>query len=291
MAHHLSDEQLAELGLAATEGTGHPGPCPSAEDLAALREGRLDAARRAEILAHLDGCAECVARWLAVSSVDASSEDAPERAVPAPRAVSPVFVRTVAVIAAVAACVFFVIRLFPPSGGGPDFARSVDAGYRLVLDDPRLYAALSGPVRELAASGGVRSAGTPAEGAFEAGWAAGLAALGRGREGVAAPSGNARAEYVFAAGRWSVLVHAALDAEVPSGGNFWKEQARTAGLFQERTAALAPGDETRHRALWGDLAAVLDRLADGSATARDRDRLCRLLGGLGRVMGESDLGA
>ncbi|MGE4424370.1 MAG: zf-HC2 domain-containing protein [Pseudodesulfovibrio sp.] len=286
MRHDFSDEHLAELGLAATETGRDPGPCPSAGDLAALQEGRLDAPRRAEVLAHLDGCADCMARWLAVSS-----EGAQPVADPAPRPVSPVFLRAVAVAAAVAACLFLAVRFLPHIVGGPDFAQSVDAGYRLVLDDPRLYAELDGPVREMAASIGVRGAETPAARAFEAGWRAGLDALGRGGDSLASPSGGERAAYVFSAGRWSALVHAVLLADPPPGGGFWTEQARTAGLFRDRTSLFAPEDGARLRALWADMAKVLERLGETPGQPRDRDRLRRLLEGLDRAMGELDLGA
>ena len=284
MENDFTDEHLAELGLAATEPGKAPGPCPDAAELAALQEGRLAPARRGEVLAHLDACSGCMARWLAVSSVVA-----PEMAVPASRGVSPVFIRAVAVAAAMAACLFLAVRFLPLISDGPDFVQSVDSGYRLVLDDSRLYAELSGPVGEMAASAGMRSADTPAAQAFEAGWRAGVDALRQGKVASTAPSGGERVEYVFSAGRWSALVQAALGAESLPGTDFWMEQERTATLFRDRTSVLASGDVARCRALWTDVASAIGRLAADSGTRPERDRLRRLIRGLGRVMGELEL--
>ncbi|WP_319581699.1 hypothetical protein [uncultured Pseudodesulfovibrio sp.] len=286
MDNRLSDEYLAELGLAATETDRTPGPCPSAEDLAALQEGRLDAARRTEVLAHLDACAGCMARWLAVSS-----DGALPVADPAPKAFSPRLIQAVAAIAAVAACLFLAVHFIPMAGSEPDFVRFVDSGYRLVLDDSSLYAELDGPVRELAASVETRSEETPAARTFKAGWQAGLVALGKGEVATTDTADNERAAYVFSAGRWSALLHAVLSVDRTPGQQFWKEQARVAVEFRDKTTLLAPQDRERLNAVWGDMTTTMERLAEGPETDRYRDRLRRLLKGLGRILGELDIEA
>lgn len=69
-------ERLGVLvALVAQPPASPAGPHPSAEELAAFGEGRVDAASRTRVLAHLDACADCYREWLA--GADALATDPP----------------------------------------------------------------------------------------------------------------------------------------------------------------------------------------------------------------------
>jgi hypothetical protein len=61
------DRLKTRIALAVQERIS-PGKCPSAEDLAAFADGRLNENEEERILAHLNACANCREAWLAVSS-------------------------------------------------------------------------------------------------------------------------------------------------------------------------------------------------------------------------------
>ena len=94
--------------------------CPGPEVLAAFAEGRLDAGRRAAVVAHLDGCEDCMTEVALAMRADARENVAPAR----PR-------RTSTIVALAAALAVAVIGL-----AAWQRARRVDVG-RLVALAPR----------------------------------------------------------------------------------------------------------------------------------------------------------
>ena len=71
----MDDRTAAWLALALGE-EGPPGPCPPPESLAALIDGRVDAAERERLLEHLDRCPDCFALWLSAANAAPSAETA-----------------------------------------------------------------------------------------------------------------------------------------------------------------------------------------------------------------------
>jgi hypothetical protein len=61
------DRLKARIALAVQERIS-PGECPSAEELAAFADGKLDEKEREEILAHLNACPDCHEDWLTATS-------------------------------------------------------------------------------------------------------------------------------------------------------------------------------------------------------------------------------
>jgi len=63
------DKTIANIALAATQPQAPAQPCPSAEKLASLADGRLRSKERAQLLEHFDACQPCYHQWLQLSSL------------------------------------------------------------------------------------------------------------------------------------------------------------------------------------------------------------------------------
>jgi hypothetical protein len=120
-----------QLALAAQK-PAPVGPCPTDEALAALIDARLDETARADLLAHVDACETCYQTWLSLAQIKQEGPVAPIKKVR----------RLGAAGIALTAMAVFIFFLFQKPGLiGPDSARLVANGYRLIQEaEPGLSA-------------------------------------------------------------------------------------------------------------------------------------------------------
>ena len=127
----------ARLARALTKRKDPAGPPPSYDELLALADGNLSAARRAQVIAHLANDRHCYRRWVALGDALAAA-DKPAAAPPVTR-LSPLrrlldgLTRPAAAGALAAALAVAVAAPLSPSWFEPDYSRAID---RLYEDTP-----------------------------------------------------------------------------------------------------------------------------------------------------------
>ena len=128
----------AKLARALTKRKDPAGAPPSYDELLALADGNLSAARRAQVIAHLANDRHCYRRWVAVGDALAGA-DKPAAAPPPATRLSPLrrlldgLTRPAAAGALAAALAVAVAAPLSPSWFEPDYSRAID---RLYEDTP-----------------------------------------------------------------------------------------------------------------------------------------------------------
>lgn len=287
-------ERLGVLvALAAQPPAGPAGPHPSAEELAAISEGRLDAASRMRVLTHLDACADCYREWLAGSSACATNRPCSRwwQIVDVPQRRRRRILFWSGASAALAACLILVfLILWRPDSGLPIL---IEDAYNTVQGTrpPGLWETAARqklPWEEPAPAYGFSSAASEAAKAFAAGLWQGRAALGddglprpklpavlappSAKSGALEPWRNTDwADYALL-GRWVFLLQTVCrtpQADVPA---FWRQQPAIAAATRDHLAQRTATDP-----LARPVAAIVQQLEaalSDPARVQNRARLC-----------------
>ncbi|MEO5364547.1 MAG: zf-HC2 domain-containing protein [Magnetococcus sp. DMHC-8] len=265
-----SADQLAVLLTLAAE-QGEAGACPPPPSLTALLEGRLPAAERTALLAHLDRCAACYRVWLGTAALLPVQS---AQVVPWRRA----YYRPVLSALALAAGLVLVLVRWDP--WAPDLPGMLTTAYQTA----RLHAlpSTAGQTMPLVMPGkegglalGFAGSGgpSPVSRAFAAGAGTGWEMV-QGRSTTASPAVEPEWMLYHHLGRWTLLLQTLCQAVPPPPVNLFRQQAPLGIALEALLAKRAAAGEVEARIPRQELEAI-NQLLDLPPSGEPAHRLCR----------------